>query len=193
MFAHVSVGVNSSLSSIFMLDLAPLPEEPVVIGLQALGQFLENFPRFAWCHRWANARLLAFAGQHRNELERFITKTKIYLTASCHLTRFWLLVILSKSVQFFSLRFMCILVISLLAFLAATMPAEQWVQLRGILCIWYQRPLFICTVSHKPTLQKCLCSKVRGNSVCQRDGQASFSQTCLGSNSNPAAATQSLH
>lgn len=68
---------------------------------------------------------LAFAGQHRNELERFITTTKIYLTASCHLTRFGLLVIQSKSVQFFSLRFMCILVISPLAFLAATMPAEQ--------------------------------------------------------------------
>jgi len=38
MFPHVSVGVNSSLSSIFMLDLAPLPEDPVVICLQALGR-----------------------------------------------------------------------------------------------------------------------------------------------------------
>lgn len=38
MFAHVSVGVDSSLSSLFMLDLAPLPEEPVIICLQALGR-----------------------------------------------------------------------------------------------------------------------------------------------------------
>lgn len=39
MFAHVSVGVNSSLLSIFVLDLAPLPEKPVLITyLQALGR-----------------------------------------------------------------------------------------------------------------------------------------------------------
>lgn len=44
----------------------------------------------------------------------------------------------SKNIPFFSLWFMCVLAISLLALPAATIPAEQWVQLGGILCTRYQ-------------------------------------------------------
>lgn len=89
MFAHVSVGVNTSLSPISMLDLAPLSEEPVVIRLQVLGQFLENFPRFAWCHRWANAELACFCrtaqkrtgkiyNNNKNIFNSFLSSNKIW-------------------------------------------------------------------------------------------------------------------
>lgn len=78
MFAHVSVWVSTSLSSIFMLDLAPLPEEPVVIRLQALGRpVFGELPKACLVSQVSKCKAgLLLQDSTRSELERFITTTK---------------------------------------------------------------------------------------------------------------------
>lgn len=74
-FAYVSVGLNSFLSSLSMLDLAPLPEEPVVTCLQVLGRPVFGPPRACLVSQESKGKPwpVSSAGQDTHCLEGLIT------------------------------------------------------------------------------------------------------------------------